>query len=396
MRRLPGSLLLAAGAAGLLVAGAPGRAQDFAPSVSLYSGAPAQNEGIRLRGWGSGKATEDRTYKAAGDVSIKVETAGYYSGARIEWDRSIDISPQKGDPFGFLELTIRFQPGTLRNRSTTTTPGSFPGAAGGVPSSLGPGAAFPGGGSSGFGAAFRGSGGSFPGGSRRSGGAISGSGGFPGGFAGASSGFPGGYPGSGFGAAYGGLGGAGGVGGQSAAPDTHKMKLLLVCQEGSFAATDFPVVLNPARDEGWYTVAIPFVAFRGLDRASTARLKELRVFGDYKDTFWIGEIRTTTDDEPINVDSLDDLEVAVGEPVELSAQASGGISPLHYSWDFDISDGIQEDATGQTVVHVFRKKSPEVPGNALEVQPYVVTLTVRDLSGAKKSVRRTANVIVNP
>jgi hypothetical protein len=174
------------------------------------------------------------------------------------------------------------------------------------------------------------------------------------------------------------------------------MKVILNCEEGSFVASNFPVVLNPADQEGWFSVAIPFVAFKGLDKAQSAKVKEIRIFGDSKDTFWIGEIRTTSDDEPISVDALDDLEVSKGEPVELRAQATGGISPLQYTWDFDLSDGIQEDAFGPSVVHTFRKESPTAPGNQLEVQPYVVTVTVKDLSGAKKPIRRQAAVIVNP
>jgi len=87
----------------------------------------------------------------------------------------------------------------------------------------------------------------------------------------------------------------------------------------------------------------------------------------------------------------------VGEPVEFRATAQGGISPLQYIWDFDQADGpTQEDATGPSVVHVFRRASNTVPGRPGELQPLVVTLTVKDLSGAKKPVRRTANVIVNP
>jgi hypothetical protein len=193
--------------------------------------------------------------------------------------------------------------------------------------------------------------------------------------------------------------GAASLGGEQAAivPDTTRIKVVLICDEGTFVASNFPVTLNPAREEGWFSVAIPFVAFRGIDKAATAKIKELRVFGDTKDTFWIGEIRTTTDDEPINVDPLEDAEVSVGEAVEFRASATGGISPLQYIWDFDISDGFQEDAVGPAVVHVFRKESKEVPGGAPgDVQPYVITLTVRDLSGAKKPVRKTANVIVNP
>jgi hypothetical protein len=207
-------------------------------------------------------------------------------------------------------------------------------------------------------------------------------GGFPGG------GFPGGgFPGGGF---------PGSGQEEQVAPDTTKLKVALVCEEGTFVASNFPVQLNPAREEGWFLVAIPWVSFKGLDKAATAKVKEIRIFGDAKDAFWIASIHVTTDDEPIVVEALEDEEVSVDDAVEFTGTATAGISPLQYVWDFDISDGLQEDAVGRVVTHTFKKASKEVDGKPGEMQPYVVTLIVKDLGLAKKPVRRTANVIVNP
>jgi hypothetical protein len=324
-------LALLTGAAGLLAYSAPGRAQEqkFAPSKDLYAGGSMEVEGVKLAGWGSGMAAEDRTYKTGGDNSIKVDTSGYYAGGRIVFEEPKDITEQKNDPYGFLEFVIRFQQG--RARPSQAANPMYPSSEGSSGDS-----------SMGY----------------------------------AEMGYPGAM--------------------QAITPDTKKLKVNLICEEGTFTASNFPVTLFPAREEGWFSVAIPFVAFKGLDKPATAKVKEIRIFGDTKDTFWIGEIRTTADDEPINVDPLDEMEVSVQEAVEFTAQATGGLSPLHYSWDFDFSDGIQEDAIGPTVVHVFRQRSKDVPGQPGELQPYVVTLTVRDLSEAKKPVRRQTNVIVNP
>lgn len=347
MRRFHPSIVGAAilGTASLLAYSAPGSAQS-ARSVDVYSGEASLGQGIKLGGWGSGTAIEDRAYRTAGETSIRVETNGFYAGGRVEFDAPRDITAAKNDPYGFLEFIIRFQAG---KPSTSGSPG-FSGGSGGYPG---------GGGSGGSGGMMRMMQGSRP------------------------QGFPGGF----------------GGGDESISPDTKRLKVVLRCEEGEFVATNFPVTLLPAREEGWFSVAIPFVAFKGIKEARTARLKEVRVFGDNKDTFWIGEIRTTTDDEDIDVEPLEDgLEVSVGEPVEFRAAATGGLSPLQYIWDFDRTDGpAQEDAVGPYVVHVFRKASDPVPGkNDGELQPYVVTLTVRDLSGAKKPVRRTTDVVVNP
>lgn len=374
---LLGGALLAAGAV-------PGRAQKFARAVELYTGGAALAEGIRLAGWGSGRAIQDSAYKSSGDTSIRVETNGYYSGARIEFVRPRDITDQKNDPFGFLEFTIRFVTGTVRERQRQLiAQGGAAGAAGGA-----------------FGSG--GSGGSFGEGGPGSGGAGAGTPGVGSPGAGTPGGFSSGIPGEGGfgGGAEGGFGGGFGdpsLNGQTVInPDTQKLKVVLRCDEGMFVASNFPVTLFPAQADGFFQIAVPFVAFKGLDKAPTARLREIRIFGDYKDTFWIGQIRTTADDEPISVDPLDDVDTVVGEPIEFAATASGGLSPLQYSWDFDYSDGIQEDRVGQTVVWAFRKESKDQIGKPGEVQPYVVTLTVRDLSGAKKPVRRTASVIVSP
>lgn len=338
MRRIQPTLLsaLLLGTGAVLASSGIGAAQKDAvkaksASDGIYAGTAAAVEGLKLGGWGSGLASEDKTYRTIGDNSIKIETNGYYSGARISFERPRDFTELKQDPYGFLEFIIRFQPGKAKPTST-----SGDGATSSAPPMFGaPGAP------------------EFP-------------------------------------------GADGGSGEQTLTPDTHKMKVVLVCEEGTFVASHFPVTLQPAQEEGWFSVAIPYVAFKGMEKAQTVNVKEMRIFGDAKDTFWIGEIKPTSDDEPISVDPLDDLEVSVGESVEFRSAATGGISPLHYSWDFDLSDSIQEDATGPATVHVFRKKSPDVPGRPGELQPFVVTLTVSDLSGAKRPVRRQTSVIVNP
>ncbi len=423
-----------AGLGCLMVFGAPVRSQKIAPAIDIFSGERVTTVGLRLGGWGSGRAVEDSTHKYAGDVSIRIETNGYYSGGRIILPQPKDITAQKNDGFGMIEFAARFVPGTLKQKRESQRGsqggagglgglGGGPGGVGGIGGlggvggvggiggsgtrgtggNSGPGGISgnfggPGlgpGGASGFGAGTGALGTS--GNGNAGGGAFGpGGGGFGQGGFGAGSGFgPGG--GSLDGGAGGGFGGGFGGQSQTLAPDTRKLKVVLQCAEGSFTASDFPLILNPAREDGWYSVAIPFVAFKGLSKARTATLQEVRIFSDTKDTFWVGELRTTSDEEPINVEPLDeDLEVSMGEAVDFTAIASSGLSPLHFSWDFDFSDGLQEDAVGPNAIWVFRKASREVQNNPGELQPYVVTLTVKDLGGAKRPVQRRTNVRVNP
>jgi hypothetical protein len=118
------------------------------------------------------------------------------------------------------------------------------------------------------------------------------------------------------------------------------------------------------------------------------RLQEMRIFGDGTDTFFVGQITTVTDTDPISVEPLEEQVVSVNDRVEFVGNAEAGISGLKYSWDFDKSDGIQEDAIGMRVNHTYTKASPEN-------RPYVVTLTVSDISGTKRpvSVETTVEVI---
>jgi hypothetical protein len=413
MRRSHLSLLgTAAIATGALLASSPGRAQQLAPSVDLYSGGNQAQESIRLAAWGSGRAVEDRQQRTNGEFSIRVDTNGFYSGARLQFMNPRDLTAQKNDPHSAIEFVIRFQPGRERESPTSTASG-FIGGGSGIPGAFGA----PDGAAGGRGARGRnaragrnapGAGGAGPGGSAGlagagapGGGLLPGGGGLLPGTGGA--GFPGaggpGFPGGGgFGA--GGFGAAGGFGGfgapQPLAPDTQKMKVVLVAEEGTFASTNFPVTLIPARTEGWYIVSIPFLTFSGIDQAPSLNVREIQVFGDNRDTFWIGDIRATSSDEPIVVEQLEDMEVSVSEAIEFRAVATGGAAPLHFSWDFDERDGIQEDAIGQTTVHAFRKPSDEVKDRFGDLEPYRVTLTVRDLSGAKKPVQIKFEVIVNP
>jgi len=329
---------IAALGAAALVAAAAGRAAAV-PSITLYRGEPAAASGLQLSGWGSGEALDTSAEAFSGSNSIKLTTEGYYAGGRLIFQNPIDITPQFTDPFTFLELAVKFLNGQIRVGPNGTTGGSdFSGP--------------------------RGYGG--PGGP----------GGGPGG--------PGGLPG--------GLGVPGDPSDPAAAllitPDTQRLRVLMQFEGGTAVAEDHPLIRFPTSEPGWVRVAIPFTQFKGAPRMASYRLQEMRIFGDAPDTFFIGQITTVTDNDPISVEPLEEQVVSVNDRVEFVGSAEGGISGLKYSWDFDKSDGIQEDAVGARVNHVYTKASPEN-------KPYIVTLTVSDISGAKRpvSVETTVEVI---
>jgi chitodextrinase len=135
-------------------------------------------------------------------------------------------------------------------------------------------------------------------------------------------------------------------------------------------------------------VAIPFAKFKSTARLPRYALREIRIFGDSPDTFNVGEILTVTDTDPIVVEPLEEQVVAVGDQVTFTGAAESGLSILKYSWNFGDRGDNLEDAVGKRVTHTYKRPSPEN-------KPYVVTLTVTDLSGAKppQTVTTTVEVI---
>src|SRR5262245_41170430 len=290
MKQLWGRALLAAGlvaAAGALWV-APSRASRVAapPGKTIYQGEPAAEKNMQLMGWGSGLAQETRTASYGGqEAAIKVLSHGFYAGGRIVFNQPIDLTPQFTDAdtrYGFLEFVVQF---------TAGAPGSG-GDAGGA------------GGTGGSGAPGDKSGRLEFGGSQ-AGDQIGGGG------------------------ATGGTGGRGGIGGSGAsvASGARFVKVKLIFTEGAVEAPSIPIVMRPSDTEGWSLVGVPFVAFKGIDRLKTFHLREVRVFTDAESEFIVGEIRTTTDDEPISIEPLDEeIIVAVNDSVEFNAIASAGIS----------------------------------------------------------------------
>jgi hypothetical protein len=305
---------------------AAARPAAAAPSITLYRGDPSVASGVQLAGWGSGQAIDTTGEAYSGSNSIKLVTEGYYAGGRLIFREPLDITPQFTDPYTFLEMAIKFLPGRIRTNTGNTPGGSGPG---GPPGYGGPG---------------------------------------------------GGPPG------YAGPGGPGGVADSSdpssallITPDTQRLRVALHFEGGTAVAEDYPLIRFPTSEPGWVRVALPFAVFKGAPQMGSYRLRELHVFGDAPDTFFIGQITTVTDNDPISVEPLEEQVVSVNDRVEFVANAEGGLSGLKYSWDFDRSDGIQEDAVGPRVSHVFTKPSREG-------KPYTVTLTVSDLAGRKRSV----------
>lgn len=166
-------------------------------------------------------------------------------------------------------------------------------------------------------------------------------------------------------------------------PKVNKVRLVFVDAKGKSVEIQQPAV-STEDDEGWPRINIPLAALKLPEGEKTFSLKKVMIFTDLPETLFISEIKTLSDDTPITCSAGDDKIERANDVLFFRATAEGGASTLVYSWDFDNKDGIQEDAGGPIVLHVYRKS-----GN------YVVTLTVRDANGLRKAATSTLNVECN-
>jgi hypothetical protein len=157
-----------------------------------------------------------------------------------------------------------------------------------------------------------------------------------------------------------------------------------------------PIEIPPSDDpDRWVTVAFPLAAITkqakggATPTGDSAKIKQIAIFGDKYQRFYVGEINVIVDQTDINVFPLEDQVFFAQQPTVFTGNAEGGASTLHYSWDFDASDGIQEDAAGRSVVYVFPKSNTETGQKT-----YKVTLTVSDFDGIKKPVSTTLEAVV--
>lgn len=168
-------------------------------------------------------------------------------------------------------------------------------------------------------------------------------------------------------------------------PRMRNLRVVMLSDTGKSVSHTGVVTPKTIDDEGWVSVALPLAAF-GLNQSSGGfKLRQMKISGDYSDTFWIGQIRVIKDDTPIFVSNIEfsmDV-VSAYDLVVLKGEAEAGRTSLLYSWDFNADDGIQEDATGQLVEVLYKKAGT-----------YTITLTAKDPDGIKQPVSRTAEIYV--
>jgi PKD repeat protein len=161
----------------------------------------------------------------------------------------------------------------------------------------------------------------------------------------------------------------------------ENLRLVITTTDGKKSEARIPV-----RSAGrWVQAGIPVSMIPGFAKTNRT-IQSIAMAADAPTYFYIGEIKVTQDVSPIQGQIHNtSLNIGKGTEIVLQSTADGGSTPLIFSWDFNSTDGLQEDATGQAVRHKFRQ-----PGT------FKVTLTVKDIYGLKTPWVGTLDVTVNP
>ena len=392
----------------------PGITVSDIPETVIYSGQPASQLGITTQNWGGGSAADTTELAYRNTHSLKVTTYGLYAGGRVTFTKPVDLGDRSVATNRIMQFYIRFgeqaSPPPPAPPDDNNTPGG-PGGRGGFPGGPGGPGGYPGG--------YPGGPGGYPGG--------------PGGYPGAPGGYPGGPPmqnegftgtshfssgvytggaqaqltqrggrggrgGGGRGGRGGFPGGPGGFGGQRSVdpedlpwqPPVSHIRFLFTLANGAQydVVRDIPAAgsVDDTEDlrSAWLPISIPLSILKFSAGSEKSPLQSVTVGGDGYSVTYIGKISLVNDNTPITAWAGDSQDVAANDTVTLKARASGGASTLHYSWDFDSSDGITEQASGQSVTTQFPKPN----------ETHTVTLTVTDVDGIKKPVVSTTTIKV--
>lgn len=303
----------------------------YVPNTSI------KEQGVTLKGWGSGTIAETDEVASEGAFSLRVTTRNYFQGGIINFSSPVNLSTAYADANNLLRFSIRSS--GEKPRFATTVGGG--GAAGGGPTAGGAGAGGAGGGGG-------------QGGLRDGGPATGGA-------------------------------GSGTQTGIAATSDVPLRNVRVVVTTTDGKKSEAYLSVRATGGEAWRNFSLPLQAINGFDKTNKT-IQSIAISGDAISTFWVGDIRVINDSTAITgeMNFKEPLNLASGDEREFIAYGFAGSTPLKYTWDFDDRDGIQVDAEGQAVKFKFRR-----PGK------FTVTVTIADLYGKKQPITKTVEVTVN-
>lgn len=165
-------------------------------------------------------------------------------------------------------------------------------------------------------------------------------------------------------------------------PKANKMRFVFVSDKGETVEAIEPTgAIDP--DDNWMRIAVPLAKFKQKEGITSFAMKRFMVFTDIPCTLYLGTMKLVTDAAPIKVDPLDPRTIAIMDPQFFVASATGGVSSLNYSWDFDSANGIQVESTEPVAKYYYRTGGE-----------FTVTLTVSDADGLKDPVTVSTTIEV--
>lgn len=335
------------------------------PQNLFSAGRTVRDQGISLKSWGSGTIAESDEAAFGGTTSIRISGRNFFQGGILTFANPVSMGTAFADKNNLLSVML-FLPEMVGGGMMG--PGGMPGIPGrpglGAPGLGGPpGGVMP------------------PGGGRPGAGGPPWGGGPPPGVAGP------GMGGAGMGGAAMGAAGMGGMGGfgQAQAPSIRRVRFVVTTTDGKRSEGYMDVVGRPADDRGWRRLSIPLQAVRGFENTNK-QIASIAFSADATSTFFIGEVGLINDTTPISGDvNVRELNLGLGDEVQLIATGFGGASVIRYEWDFDTQGQFETDAEGQVVRRRFRS-----PGE------FLITVRFSDMYGLKAPFETTIRVTVNP
>ena len=171
-----------------------------------------------------------------------------------------------------------------------------------------------------------------------------------------------------------------------------QMRVVLLTERGQLEAQ--PVPLKPGtQDRGWWRIDVPLLTFLPHSLATLAgsgrttlplALKRMLICGDAYDYFYLGELKIVSDTQAMRANAYPWPEQAAPNTVvTFICGVEPGAATTKVVWDFDSKDGIQEEAVGERVQHIYR-----------QVGTYTVSYIVVDVNGQKTAIKGSFTVSI--
>ncbi len=168
-------------------------------------------------------------------------------------------------------------------------------------------------------------------------------------------------------------------------PATRSLRIILDTDRGPVVVEDFYFDYAYEVHPGWTRVFVPIKSFILVNERKPSKLNRLRLFGDTKDAFYVGQVRLVTDEVPIRPQLLGPaaVDAVVGQEIKLECVVEAGLSVVDYVWEW--GDGDSDETDEPLATHLYVKAGE-----------YQVKLTARDKDKLKEPGSTTVTVKVKP